>query len=463
MLAQGQGPSKLFGAMNALLQEVKRALHTSEVPQGAKLVVGASGGCDSTVLLHLLHELGHPLVVAHVNHSARGAQSDADERFVRDWAKQHNAPFECLTLEAEVLSSGNQGFQGEARKQRLSWMTSLCEAHEAHAVALGHHADDQAETWFLHALRSADPLSIMGMAIQDGRVLRPMLNLNRSDIRALAESSGWDWREDASNASSKYLRNRIRHELLPVLEDIKPGSIAHLQRLAGRARDLHGLLEPVLEDARAMAEDPVGSWSLKAMTQNPLALEALIRSLKKQGWSDASAQRVRTLLDAEVGQEVQHGSKRVIRDRHALTVASAKASSQAEVRIDLEQAGQGNVTTPVGTCTWQVSHCPETTSELHTERAWIPAHCLPATLRVWAHGDKIQPLGMEGHTKVSDVLTQAKTSTVAKEQALVLERLSDGCLLWVVGHKLAEQARIDVTTFAHVPGVDITFTPLQQT
>lgn len=449
--------------MNALLQEVKRALHTSEVPAGAKLVVGASGGCDSTVLLHLLHELGHPLVVAHVNHSARGAQSDADERFVCDWAKQHNADFECLTLEEEVLSSGKQGFQGEARKQRLQWMTSLCEAHQAHAVALGHHADDQAETWFLHALRSADPWSIMGMATQEGRVLRPMLHLSRSDIRALAETKGWHWREDASNASSKYLRNRIRHELLPLLEDIKPGSVAHIQRLAGRARELHDLITPILEEARASAEHPTGSWSLEALTQNPLALEALKRALKDQGWSDASAQRVQTLLDADVGQEVQHGSKRVIRDRHALTVASLKETSQAEVRIDLEQADQGKVTTPAGTCMWTISRCPETTSELHTGRAWIPAHCLPATLRVWTHGDKIQPLGMEGHTKVSDVLTQAKAQSVSREHALVLERLSDGCLLWVVGHKLAEQARINVTTFANVPGVDITFTPLQQT
>lgn len=449
--------------MNALLQEVQRALSACEVPQGAKLVVGASGGCDSTVLLHLLHELGHPLVVAHVNHSARGAQSDEDERFVRDWAKQHNAAFECLTLEAEVLSSGNQGFQGEARKQRMSWMSSLCVTQEAHAIALGHHADDQAETWFLHALRSADPWSIMGMATHEGRVLRPMLNLNRSDIQALAEASGWHWREDASNASSKYLRNRIRHELLPLLEDIKPGSIAHIERLAGRARDLHGLITPILEEARASAEHPTGSWSLEALTQNPLALEALKRALKNQGWSDASAQRVHTLLDAEVGQEVQHGSERVIRERSLLTVASAKASSQTEVRIALERTDHGHVTTPAGTCTWTTSRCPETTSDLHSRRAWIPAHCLPAILRVWNHGDHIQPLGMEGHTKVSDVLTQAKAPSVSREHALVLERVSDGCLLWVVGHKLAEQARINVTTFADVPGVDITFAPLQQT
>ena len=269
--------------MNVLLQEVQRELRACEVPSGAKLVVGASGGCDSTVLLHLLQELGHSLVVAHVNHSARGAEGDADERFVRDWAKQHDVAFECLTLEAEVLSSGNQGFQGEARKQRLSWMTSLCETHQAHAIALGHHADDQAETWFLHALRSADPWSIMGMSAQEGRVVRPMLHLNRSDIRALAEAKAGAGKEDASNASSKYLRNRIRHELLPLLEDIKPGSIAHIQRLAGRARGLHGLLTPVLRRGARKCRTPHGKLVSRGLGPESFGPRSVETGVERRG------------------------------------------------------------------------------------------------------------------------------------------------------------------------------------
>ena len=448
--------------MNSLRHQVQRVLEHCAVPQGAKLVVGASGGCDSTVLLHLLHDLGHPLVVAHVNHGARGAESDEDERFVRDWAQQHEAVFECLTLDAEVMSSGNQGFQGEARKRRLNWMTSLCNTYEAHAIALGHHADDQAETWFLHAIRSTDPWSIMGMAAKDGQVIRPMLNVRRSDIQALAEDKAWKWREDESNASAKYLRNRIRHELLPLLEELRPGSTAHFQRLAERARTLYDMLAPALEEARAKAEHLEGSWSLEALTQEPLAIEAMKRVLRDQGWSDASAQRVQTLVDAEVGQEVQHGSKRVVRDRNALVITTASSTPEIEVRIDLE-AGSGNLTTPAGTCMWTTLRCPDSLAELNTHHAWIPPHCLPAKLRTWRPGDKIQPLGMEGHSKVSDVLTQAKAPNASREQALVLERLSDGHLLWVVGHKLSEEARINLETFADTQGIDITYTPSQLT
>ena len=243
-------------------------------------------------------------MVAHVNHGARGLEGDNDERFVRAWSEQHGAAFECLTLDADEVSASDQGFQGEARKRRLTWMASLCDDHEAQAIALGHHADDQAETWLLHAIRSTDPWSIMGMAAQDGHVIRPMLNLRRSDIQAMAENNAWPWREDKSNGSAKYLRNRIRHELLPLLENLRPGSAAHFQRLAARARDLNHLLAPALRKARSMAEHPEGYWSIEALTQDPWALEALTRELKDQGWSDASAQRVRTLIDADVGQQV---------------------------------------------------------------------------------------------------------------------------------------------------------------
>ena len=212
---------------------------------------------------------------------------------------------------------------------------------KAHAIALGHHADDQAETWFLHALRSADPWSIMGMSAQEGQVVRPMLHLNRSDIRGLAEARGWRWQEDASNASSKYLRNRIRHELLPLLEDIKPGSIAHIQRLASCARDLHVCSRQFW---KRLAQVPNTPRKLVHRDFDPESFgpRSVETGVERRGWSDASAQRVHTLLDAEVGQEVQHGSKRVIRDRHALTVTSLKETSQPEVRIDLEQAGQGH-------------------------------------------------------------------------------------------------------------------------
>ena len=215
--------------MTALHDLTRRALDQAGVPHGATLVVAASGGLDSTVLLHLLGDLGHPLVVAHVDHGARGAQSDGDRDAVRVWAETRGFPFEVLTLDPEALKAGAQGFQGEARKSRMAWFDALCDTHSAFAFVTGHHADDQAETWMLHAMRSLDPLALAGMSLRDGRMIRPLLEATKAQLLALAQHHGWSWREDQSNDSSVYLRNRVRHEVLPLLDDLRPGTTKHLQ------------------------------------------------------------------------------------------------------------------------------------------------------------------------------------------------------------------------------------------
>ena len=200
--------------MNEWILQLEQSLTRAGVTQGQKVVVAASGGVDSTALLELLHASGRPLVAAHVNHGMRGDESEGDHTFVADWAKRHGHPFECLKLDATILKSGSQGMQGEARKKRLTWLEKVRESHGAAAVLTGHHGDDQAETWLLHAIRSADPLAVKGMSEREGNVIRPFLSKTRAEILALAHEQNWDWREDSSNASDAYTRNRIRHEVL---------------------------------------------------------------------------------------------------------------------------------------------------------------------------------------------------------------------------------------------------------
>ena len=228
----------MSGAMNKVQEHVGRTLKEAGIDRPSKLVVAASGGLDSTVLLEVLHALGHELVVAHVNHGTRGEENDGDREAVADWAAQHGCPLEVLTLEPQPLAEGPQGFQGEARKARTAWFESLCAQHNAVAVATGHHADDQAETYVLHAMRSSDPWAVKGMALRDGMRVRPLLGLPKRDLLAHAQRMGWTWREDPSNQSNAYLRNRIRHEVLSLMEDLRPGTRGHLNALATRAEAL---------------------------------------------------------------------------------------------------------------------------------------------------------------------------------------------------------------------------------
>ena len=202
-------------AMNKVQDHVQGSLQQSGINQPSKLIVAASGGLDSTVLLEVLHALGHDLIVAHVNHGTRGEENDGDCEALAAWATQHGCPFEVLTLEAQSLVEGPQGFQGEARKARTAWFEALCTQHKAMAVATGHHADDQRETRLLHLIRGARPDAWRGMdawTTERGfAVGRPFLGLSRSVLLANLREAGVAWREDPSNADPRHLRNRIRH------------------------------------------------------------------------------------------------------------------------------------------------------------------------------------------------------------------------------------------------------------
>lgn len=449
----------MSGAVNKVRDHVDGALKEAGIDRPSKLVVAASGGLDSTVLLGVLHALGHDLVVAHVNHGTRGAENVDDREAVATWADQHGCPLEVLALEAQSLVEGPQGFQGEARKARTAWFESLCARHNAVAVATGHHADDQAETYMLHAMRSSDPWAVKGMALRDGMRIRPLLGLSKRDLLAHAQHMGWTWREDPSNQSNAYLRNRIRHEVLPLMEDLRPGTREHLNALATRAEALGRLVAPLLEQARDRAEVQPDHWRIEVLIQDAWAQEAFQRALSEKGWSLSGAQRALALVDAQVGNVVEHGSQRVVRERECLVLAIAEAGNLPQPVSLSEGAGEGEIDTPMGTLRWTPSTCPTSTERLGIHRAWLPAVWLPVTVRPWRHGDRLQPLGMQGQTNVSDVLTQAKVSHAMRPAALVIEREDDGRLLWVVGHKVSEQLRLDPTTFEGQSGLTMTFTP----
>ena len=449
----------MSGAMNKVQEHVGRTLKEAGIDRPSKLVVAASGGLDSTVLLEVLHALGHELVVAHVNHGTRGEENDGDREAVADWAAQHGCPLEVLTLEPQPLAEGPQGFQGEARKARTAWFESLCAQHNAVAVATGHHADDQAETYVLHAMRSSDPWAVKGMALRDGMRVRPLLGLPKRDLLAHAQRMGWTWHEDPSNQSNAYLRNRIRHEVLSLMEDLRPGTREHLNALATRAEALGRLVAPLLEQARERAEAQPGHWHIEVLTQDAWAQEAFQRALSEKGWSLSGAKRALGLVYAQVGNVVEHGTQRVVRERETLVFAAAEMGTLPHQVTLPEGASEGEIDTPMGTLRWAPSTCPSSTEGLGIHHGWLPASWLPVTVRPWRHGDRLQPLGMQGQTNVSDALTQTKVPHAMRPYALVIEREDDGCLLWVVGHKVSEQLRLNPTTFEGQSGLTMTFTP----
>jgi tRNA(Ile)-lysidine synthase len=204
------------------------------------LVVAVSGGLDSVVLLHLLHEAGHHGVVAHVNYGFRGDESDADEALVRRLA--HEWGWE-LRVAHPQLPAGNR--QDAARTARYAFFEEVRAENGSNAIVLGHHEDDQVETIVMKVLRGARMDACHGMKPKRGFLLRPLLRVPKSDLIAYAESHGLTWREDVSNADRDYLRNRIRLDVLPAMDRariLKLGAVSEqlaedLDRILARHTD----------------------------------------------------------------------------------------------------------------------------------------------------------------------------------------------------------------------------------
>lgn len=434
--------------MTSLGQHVHDALVGTGWTQDQTVVVGASGGLDSTVLLHVLGSLGVPSVVAHVNHHARGEASHGDAVFVEELAQRFGWPFEKLHLEAKELKQGPQGFQGEAHKARQAWFESLRQAHRAHAVLTAHHADDQAETWLLQAMRNANPLSLRGMLPWDGRRLKPLLQVPKRELEAYAKAHGLGWREDASNAERTYRRNQVRHDLLPALEAADPGVSKHFRQLATRMAELNAAVQTTLQRIRTEAEVQPGLWDVDALLAAPLGRETLRHALREAGWPQRHAERVVDLLqkDTQVGRSVALGQQHVVRERTHLRWAEVPhTEGEGGTRgMEIEWNDVPRHPQPLGTTGLCVERGagPADPTATPLARCWVPAADFPVVVRPWQAGDRIQPLGMEGRSLVSDVLTQAKLPHTQRPHAQVLARQRDGVLLWVAGLKRAEQARL---------------------
>ena len=229
-----------------LLQQFDQMLHhRSMLPRKARVLVGCSGGADSVALLRLLHGVNQgafwqwQLIVAHVNHNLRGPESNADHAFTRQLAKQLRLPFRVKSLRLKA-TPGSQVSENSARKARLAALARMAATNRCSCIAVAHHADDQAETVLMRLIRGTGVRGIAGMAtsrpLGSARLVRPLLGFTRQSLRDYLQAIGQPWQTDLSNSNRQFLRNRIRHELLPLLAGYQPNIRRTLVRLAENAR-----------------------------------------------------------------------------------------------------------------------------------------------------------------------------------------------------------------------------------
>ena len=277
-----------------------KALAGAGVPEdGDGVAVAVSGGADSLALLHALRVLSRPrrwdLAVLTVDHGLRPG-SAADAAFVADHAKSLGLPARVLTLApADLEAHQTAGPEGAARAARYAALWPAADDLGCRWLATGHTLDDQAETVLLQLLRGTGPDGLAGMAVRSGRLLRPLLTTRRAETRAACAAAGLDWREDPTNAEDGPLRNRVRHRLLPLLEELRPGATRALARTAALAADERDWLARLVAEALATTLEGADAGTARL---DPEALAGLPVALARRVVREAARRAGEPVPDA---------------------------------------------------------------------------------------------------------------------------------------------------------------------
>lgn len=397
---------------------------------GARALVAVSGGLDSVCLLHVLHALwkncGGVLEVAHVDHGLRADSAD-DAQFCRALSEELGLPFHVRRLAPPDFRRG-RGLQAEARRHRRAFLESVATRRALQAVALGHHADDQVETVLFRLLRGVGPRGVAGMAAWSPPFVRPFLRVRRAELLALAQGRGWAFREDPSNRNLRFSRNRIRHELLPLLRSAAPGAEESLLRYAGFAAEDDAVLTGLTrqEIVRLGQREPEGiRFPREGLAELPRAIR---RRLYLAAWADlgldASVLQTRHLLaiDALLHPGRAHrtapvpGPGAFAASYGDLWVLRPAALHSPDVMISFSVPARRALLPLGGDLVWSLE-----------APAGAPSVRVPAdrpmeklTVRTWAPGDRLSLAGRSGR-KVKDLLMEERIPAWRRRRALVLE------------------------------------------
>lgn len=411
-----------------------------------RILLTVSGGVDSMVMLSLFVRCGYKVGVAHCNFQLRGAESDEDEVVVAEEAAKYGV--ECYNKRFETtaeMERTGDSMEMTARRLRYAWFDELCAQHGYTAIAVAHHIDDSIETFFINLLRGTGLRGLTGISNQRGHIVRPLMFATRKEITEYALANHIPFREDSSNRSTKYLRNKIRLGLVPMIKEINPKFTALMQGNIAHLTDAQLFIDHAIDKIRAIAidtNDGVDTLHVdridKAFPLNFVIYELLnsIYGFK----SDTVESLYRSLEHGMSGKRFYSKEYVAYVDRGNVIIARIGDEDDCEttVEADAMRSFCGNsVLYYVHTDIDQIK-----TFGVPQNMAQLDADLLkyPLRLRRWRSGDWFIPFGMTGRKKVGDFLTDCKTSAIEKQRQFVL--LSGDDIVWVVGRRIDDRYRL---------------------
>jgi tRNA(Ile)-lysidine synthase len=458
-----------------LLQRVEQNIQNRDLfNRGGKLLVAVSGGLDSMALLHALEKLSEKnrwqLVVAHFNHQLRGRASDADEKLVRKTAAAMKLRLIAGSADVKAFASKSKlSLEMAARKLRHEFLARTARKQKIKTIALAHHADDQVELFFLRLLRGAGGDGLAGMkwrspssADRTISLVRPLLVFSKNELAEFARENKIHFREDATNFSTDFLRNRIRNELLPLLrKNYQPGldkAVLRLMEIVGAEAEFASEAarlwvrssghESAHSENKQSRLTPAATIQMNAFGELPAAIQR--RVLQSQlaeagvapGFDLIESLRQSAGCFVSVGQNIS-----VMRDRTGkvkLRTDSKFGFNSNELAVDFSDE-TGAVIFDGIKFKWRAGSRGRSPHQKQQEFFDADKIGGKIILRYWRPGDRFQPIGLKSAAKLQDLFVNAKTPALRRRE-LVLATAADGEIFWVEGLRIGERFKLTPQT-----------------
>ncbi len=436
-----------------MISQFKKYISNNNLLQpNSEVLLAISGGIDSVVMLDLFSKTKIKFAIAHCNFQLRGDESDSDEMFVVYLAKKYNVKIYSSICDASKYSKTNKlSTQEAARELRYNWFNKVYLNNNFSTIAIAHNQNDSIETFFINLFRGAGIKGLKSIPVKRDNIIRPLMFATRIQIEEYVKSNNLEYREDSSNASNHYLRNNIRHNLIPKIKEISPGFAKSAQKSINNLSDVDLLLQSVINQKRdhLFVNDTknnilVSINELNKLIPNDIWLYYL---LKEFGFSRQVTDAICISInknEQNIGSVYCSPNHELLIDRDYVIIR--KINVTKELRIAQITIDQKAIISPIKLLLENHKNTPDFNFSRNKNIAYFNLDKLsfPLTIRPWQVGDKIIPFGMNGSKLVSDILIDNKVNSFEKENTFVL--LSGKKIIWVIGHRASNDFRVTKST-----------------
>ena len=433
-----------------MLEQFREYIESNHlIAKGDRVLIALSGGVDSMVLAELLRRCGYNIAFAHCNFRLRGAESDGDEQFVREYAQRVGVKLFVKQFDTHQYVADNKvSVEMAARELRYAWFNDLINANQSlnssgasnngdgwqnlrfDKLALAHHADDQIETFFINLLRGSGIKGLKAMQPCNGMYIRPLLWAFREQIKKFAIENGIQWREDSTNQDTIFLRNKIRHNLMPVYDGIKSDAREKILQSVECLASENQLYRELLKDKLSAIETVDGV--LHSVEKRHFGLQLLFEWIRDFGFSYFQCESIYASLDGESGREFYSNEYQLVVEKETVELFPIDIEKLAGKELSFSE--------------FEISPSFKLqTSNPDVAQLDFDKIKLPLKMRSWQQGDRFRPLGMRGSKLVSDFFNDLNFTAYRKKTAQILTDADDN-IVWIVGYRIDDRYKITEKT-----------------